>query len=280
MCPRKPKNRNLQQLGTRFAKPANPGRPKRGPAVVLPHCICLLRAELRVRVDLRRRRWFRVTSPRESGAFRARTKMRLHPERERPPCYAFAYRRQGGRHVVHPKRILRSKLHLTDAGRRRRASRGVPCRGHCHRFDGSETQSPGLKESTEVIRRRRICDDGADADGAEGDVLHIHCMAGRLRLPACELADGSRVQDAIDAAEAGAGDAATAVALNLARVVSDGEQIVVPSIEADAADGFGRAGRRCCGRCAARSKRRRRIGYRRKVNINVADAPAPDTLPG
>ncbi len=74
-----------------------------------------------------------------------------------------------------------------------------------------------------------------------------------------ELRDGDRAVDAV-AAAGGFTEAADAAGLNLARFVSDGEQIIVPAIgEAPAAGPAGVPG---------------------KVNLNTADAALLDTLPG
>lgn len=183
---------------------------------------------------------------------------------------------------------LRSKLHLTDA---KTSSIVGVCLAAAIAVVLMVQSAIGLasSESTEVIRAKDAAsatggDAGADAgaDGAEGDVLHIYVhVAGAVTIPGLyELADGSRVQDAIDAAGGYADDAATAV-LNLARVVSDGEQIVVPSIEADAADGFGREpGEDAAGGAPSAASAADGSVIGGKVNINVADASALDTLPG
>lgn len=97
--------------------------------------------------------------------------------------------------------------------------------------------------------------------GAVSAVIYVHILGQVERPGLYELPDGARAVDAV-AAAGGFTEAADAAALNLARFVSDGEQIVVPAIgeaPAGAAPGIAADGR---------------------VNLNTADAAALDTLPG
>jgi competence protein ComEA len=98
----------------------------------------------------------------------------------------------------------------------------------------------------------------ADPVAAE---IYVHIL-GQVAQPGLyALPDGARAVDAV-AAAGGFTPTADAGGVNLARFVSDGEQIVVPAIgEAGpgAAPGVGGDGR---------------------VNLNTADAAALDTLPG
>lgn len=91
-------------------------------------------------------------------------------------------------------------------------------------------------------------------------LIYVHILGQVERPGLYELPDGARAVDAV-AAAGGFTQAADAAALNLARFVSDGEQIVVPAIgEAVAAvPGIAADGR---------------------VNLNTADAAVLDTLPG
>ena len=110
--------------------------------------------------------------------------------------------------------------------------------------------------------------DGTDEDGAasvEARTVFVHVGGAVVEPGVRELAEGARVQDAVDAA----GDA-----LNLARVLADGEQIVVPSqeeavLEPGAAVDGGDAGSR-----AAASP----TGG--KIDLNRATAAELDALPG
>ena len=107
---------------------------------------------------------------------------------------------------------------------------------------------------------------GATDAAAQAATVTIH-VVGEVRHPGVyELAGGSRARDAVDAAGGLLGDAEQS-AVNLARVVADGEQIVVPrqGEDAPAASGAGAAG-------TAPSTG--------KVNLNTATAEQLDALPG
>lgn len=90
--------------------------------------------------------------------------------------------------------------------------------------------------------------------------IYVHILGQVTRPGLYELQDGARAVDAV-AAAGGFTESADAAGLNLARFVSDGEQIVVPALgeAAVAAPGVAADGR---------------------VNLNTADAAALDTLPG
>ena len=117
-------------------------------------------------------------------------------------------------------------------------------------------------------------DAGAAADAGASQAapapLRVH-VGGAVAAPGVyDLAEGARVLDAVEAA-GGFAEGAARDALNLARAVSDGEQVVVPS-EADiAAQEAASAG---AGASAAAG------GAGGKVNINTASAAQLDTLPG
>lgn len=90
-------------------------------------------------------------------------------------------------------------------------------------------------------------------------VLYVHIL-GQVREPGLyTLPEGARAIDAVAAAGGFTADA-DAAGLNLARFVSDGEQIVVPAVGETAAAAPGMSGG--------------------KVNLNTADAATLDTLPG
>lgn len=101
---------------------------------------------------------------------------------------------------------------------------------------------------------------GTAAERAETPV-YVH-VVGEVRAPGVvELAYGARVQDALEAA-GGVTESAALSGLNLARIVADGEQVVVPDADGEtpvpppssgAADG--------------------------QIDINTADASALDSLP-
>lgn len=102
-------------------------------------------------------------------------------------------------------------------------------------------------------------DDDATGVPAAG-VIYVHILGQVARPGLYELPDGARAVDAV-AAAGGFTEQADAAGLNLARFVSDGEQIVVPAIGEGAAAAPGITGDG-------------------RVNLNTADAAALDTLPG
>lgn len=99
---------------------------------------------------------------------------------------------------------------------------------------------------------------GPAAPAAPATTVYVHILGQVERPGLYQLPDGARVVDAV-AAAGGLTDAADAAGVNLARVVGDGEQIVVPALgEASAGGSGGRPG---------------------LVNINTADSTALETLP-
>lgn len=96
---------------------------------------------------------------------------------------------------------------------------------------------------------------------SDTDVVVIVDVAGRVATPGIqELASGSRVADAIDAAGGFLPDAARDTA-NLARVLVDGEQVYIPGVDDDEPAGESGA-------------------PPGKVNVNRADANELEGLPG
>ncbi len=113
---------------------------------------------------------------------------------------------------------------------------------------------------------------GAEASAASSLVVHV---AGEVRRPGVYgMPAGSRVVDAIEAAGGPLGGAATD-ALNLARPVADGEQVLVPSKDAVADGSFAAPSGSAAGGVATAAGAGTAL-----VNINTADATALDTLPG
>lgn len=98
---------------------------------------------------------------------------------------------------------------------------------------------------------------GDDAFVVESPALFVHVTGAVVRPGLFELAEGSRVIDAI-AAAGGFTEDAKQDQLNLARVLTDGEQFAVPAAGDEAAAATASDGR---------------------VNLNTADAAALDTLP-
>lgn len=114
----------------------------------------------------------------------------------------------------------------------------------------------------------------ADVEGAAADqpqeqarTVVVHVGGSVLAPGVYELGESARVQDAIEAA-GGFGEQAATDALNLARVLADGEHVVVPTLseveEASAAAAPDPAATPGGG----------------KVNINAASAAELDALPG
>ncbi len=137
---------------------------------------------------------------------------------------------------------------------------------------GRASGSPGAGEA-EVSNAPSLpsAQGSRESTVARGSEAHpatvtVH-VVGEVRHPGVyELAGGSRARDAVDAAGGLLGDAEQS-AVNLARAVADGEQILVPrqGEAAPAASGAGAAG-------TAPSSG--------KVNLNTATAEQLDALPG
>jgi len=102
----------------------------------------------------------------------------------------------------------------------------------------------------------------ADAGTGDGARLVVHVVGAVAAPGVVELEPGARVAEAVEAA-GGATRKADLGALNLARVVEDGEQVVVPRKGKGEADG---------GTSAPPSDPR--------VDLNAADATVLETLPG
>jgi competence protein ComEA len=97
--------------------------------------------------------------------------------------------------------------------------------------------------------------------GSSGAVIYVHIL-GQVNKPGLyALHDGDRAVDVV-AAAGGLTAAADPAALNLARFLSDGEQIIVPAV-GEAAPSAAGGGTSIPG----------------KVNINTADEPTLETLP-
>lgn len=105
---------------------------------------------------------------------------------------------------------------------------------------------------------------GAEAESEPVAAIYVHLLGAVARPGLYELREGARAVDVVAAAGGFTADADRAQ-LNLARFVSDGEQISVPVVgEAPAAPGGTGAGAATVGG---------------RVNINTADAATLETLP-
>ena len=110
--------------------------------------------------------------------------------------------------------------------------------------------------STVIAPAPSVSPDDAETVGARA-VIYVHILGQVARPGLYMLRDGDRAVDIV-AAAGGFTAQADPAALNLARVLSDGEQIVVPAIgEAVTAPG----------------------GSDARVNLNTADGAALETLP-
>lgn len=133
--------------------------------------------------------------------------------------------------------------------------------------DGGDLAGSGGGSQIEAdAGAERVADAGdAGAEETAGETLIVH-VVGEVGEPGVvELPAGARVRDAIDAA-GGATEAAALAGVNLARRVSDGEQIVVPdaaSVAVGAPDGGGAGPAPDDG----------------LVDLNAADAATLETLP-
>lgn len=118
------------------------------------------------------------------------------------------------------------------------------------------------------------------SDAAPPLVVHV---VGAVRRPGVyRLPPGSRTEDAVAAAGGELPDAVLA-ALNLARPLTDGEQVLVPTEDEVAAGttGAGAAGgARGAGRAGAQGGAAAHPGGGSLVDLNTADVSALDTLPG
>lgn len=139
-------------------------------------------------------------------------------------------------------------------------------------FSVERSEQEGAGQNGEVA----VVTTGADAseDGSRSIVV-VH-VAGAVSSPGVyELADGDRVQDAIDTA-GGFANGADASAVNCARVVQDGEQVYIPSVEETPAEGDEAAsGEEGVGGAHGAVE-----STGAKININQADASELDALPG
>ena len=107
----------------------------------------------------------------------------------------------------------------------------------------------------------------ANADVSAGS-LYVHVSGAVARPGLYRLEGGARLVDAVAAAGGFAEDADEA-GVNLARPVSDGEQVVVPVVGAAPAAGSGAAGGGAAGGVAGDAR----------VNLNTATVADLDTLP-
>lgn len=133
----------------------------------------------------------------------------------------------------------------------------------------------GAGSSTESGAGSSAGADGGDGAGAEVVVLHV---LGAVADPGIvELPLGSRVVDAI-AAAGGPTDDADLAAVNLARVLVDGEQLRLPAVGEVLPGAAGSAGP--VGGAGSAGAAGSGVSADGRININTADAAGLEQLPG
>jgi competence protein ComEA len=130
---------------------------------------------------------------------------------------------------------------------------------------GPEVMPSAAPPSTEPTRAAR-----ASRPATSSEIVVVDVVGAVRRSGVCRLPKGSRAEDAVKAAGGALGDADLS-AVNLARVVADGEQLVIPK-QGEA------SGSAATGAGMATSPRKPPPGA--KVDINNATAEQLDALPG
>lgn len=121
--------------------------------------------------------------------------------------------------------------------------------------------------------QHQLAEPGSQTVVVQESVLLVH-VVGQVQHPGIvELAPGARVVDAVHEA-GGATSEANLAAINLARAVSDGEQIVIPAEGETVAPQTGGLAQ------TADTGQPGTVGTDGLVDINLADAAAFETLPG
>jgi competence protein ComEA len=115
----------------------------------------------------------------------------------------------------------------------------------------------------------------AEQEQAQTKVF-VHVVGAVSQPGMVELVQGARIQDAVTAA-GGFTEDADQLSVNLARVVTDGEQIVIGSLNADSAASNASAGSSSSGSTANGSSN---VSSNGKVNINTATSEQLCTLSG
>jgi competence protein ComEA len=138
--------------------------------------------------------------------------------------------------------------------------------------------APGARVTPQVVSRSGAAPGGFASSGPTGAptevVVHVVGQVGKPGL--VRLRVGARVADALEAA-GGATRRADVAALNLARVVVDGEQILVPK-PGESPPPAGAVGSGASGGAAGAGGGGGGAGG--LVNLNTADLAALDSLPG
>lgn len=136
-------------------------------------------------------------------------------------------------------------------------------------WPGGESGDAGFVRATTPEAATPLSEEHSEtADEASATVL-VHVVGSVRRPGVYELPQGSRAVDAVDAAGGVLPDAVPS-AINLARTVSDGEQVAVPSEDDAQQPSFAGPG---VSEAAA-------LGSTGPIDLNSADATALETLPG
>lgn len=138
----------------------------------------------------------------------------------------------------------------------------------------SASDDPADEDAQETEGQAAVAAADSAMFGAQDSVC-VHVSGAVCEPGVYRLATGSRVDDAVKEA-GGFSDDACADAVNLARVVNDGEQIVVPTLEqVEQTDAAG-----VSDTSSVSGESFSSLTDSGKVNINTADAAALDALPG
>ena len=139
--------------------------------------------------------------------------------------------------------------------------------------DGGTLVVPGSEAAADV-------GEGAGQASAAGESavtsVTVHVVGAVHRPGVYALPEGSRVRDAIDAADGCIGDAMPE-AVNLARILVDGEQVRIPTA-AEVAAGVAAGGAGAAGAASGAGVQSGQAGG--KININSASVGELDALPG
>ncbi len=133
--------------------------------------------------------------------------------------------------------------------------------------------SPGVVVSKDSSAQSEQIEESADSQPQTK--VFVHVVGAVVQPGMVELSEGARIQDAVNAAGGFAEDA-DQLSVNLARVVTDGEQIVVGSTSVDANTANSATG----SSAASASSTAAATTSNGKVNINTATAEQLCTLSG
>lgn len=180
------------------------------------------------------------------------------------PTMGFMRLKGGAMDFQRSSRSLRSRLHLGEVTRPAAIGLAAVLVGALGAAGWALAQAPS--EASFEVQHGQEAGQGV-ADAPEPPAQLAVYVSGEVGHPSlCYLDEGSRVADAIEAA-GGFTDEADASALNLARVLSDGEQVDVPALQEATT-------------VTAPSGSSSQAAASGRVNINTADAAALESLSG